>query len=49
MLETKKLENKKYVLTVEGQTEKIYFNWLQEKINNCADRKYNVLIDSKVE
>ena len=34
------LENKKYVLTVEGETEKIYFQWLRDKINECKKVHY---------
>lgn len=43
------LENKKYVLTVEGETEKIYFQWLRDKINECEERKYNVSFTIKVQ
>ena len=43
------LETKKYVLTVEGETEKIYFLWLGDQINNVEYRKYNVSIVPKVE
>ena len=38
------LETKKYVLTVEGETEQWYFNWLKDQINHCEDKKYNVAI-----
>lgn len=43
------LETKKYVLTVEGETEKLYFLWLRDQINNVEYRKYNVSIVPKVE
>lgn len=43
------LETKKYVLTVEGETEQWYFNWLKDQINHCEDRKYNVAIIAKVQ
>lgn len=43
------LETIKYVLTVEGETEKWYFLWLGEQINKVESRKYNVSIKPKVE
>lgn len=43
------LETKKYYLTVEGETEKLYFCWLRDQINNCDDRKYNVSFSIKVQ
>ena len=43
------LETKKYVLTVEGETEKWYFLWLRDEINKVYSRKYNVSIVPKVE
>lgn len=43
------LETKKYTLTVEGETEKWYFLWLKDQINNCEDRIYNVSIVPKVQ
>ena len=43
------LETRKYVLTVEGETEKWYFLWLNEEINKTEYRKYNVSIVPKVE
>ncbi len=43
------LETKKYTLTVEGETEKLYFEWLQDKINNIDSRKYNVSFKIKVD
>lgn len=43
------LETKKYVLTVEGETEQLYFLWLRDKINEIESRKYNVSIIPKVQ
>ena len=40
---------KKYYFSVEGETEKWYLDWLQEKINNEAESKYKVSIDSKIQ
>lgn len=40
---------KKYYFTVEGETEKWYLDWLQEKINNEDSSKYKVAIDSKIQ
>ena len=34
------LETKKYVLTVEGETEQWYFIWLRDQINGFEGRKY---------
>jgi len=42
------LENKKYVLTVEGETEQWYFLWLRDQINSYEGRTYNAAIDPKV-
>lgn len=42
------LENKKYVLTVEGETEQWYFLWLRDQINSCEGRTFNAAIDPKV-
>ena len=38
------LETKKYVLTVEGETEQWYFIWLRDQINGFEGRTYNVSI-----
>ena len=38
-----KLETKKFVFTVEGDTEQWYLLWLRDQINQCENRKYNVL------
>lgn len=43
------LETKKYVLTVEGETERWYFLWLKEQINKYAGRNYNASIVPKVQ
>ncbi len=43
------LETKKYVLTVEGETEKWYFLWLREQINKIESRTYNASIVPKVQ
>jgi hypothetical protein len=39
----------KYYFSVEGETEKWYFDWLQEKINSEPAAKHKVSIDSKVQ
>jgi len=39
----------KYYFSVEGETEKWYFDWLQEKINNETTAKYKVSIISKIQ
>ena len=46
-MKSEKLEIKKFTLTVEGETEMWYFNWLQDQINASPERKYNVSIDAK--
>lgn len=43
------IETKKYVLTVEGETEEWYFLWLQDQINKIESRTYNVSIIPKVQ
>lgn len=43
------LETKKYVLTVEGETEQWYFLWLRDQINKIESRKYNASIVPKVQ
>lgn len=40
---------RKYVFSVEGETEKMYFEWLEKEINKHEKRKYNVIIQVKVE
>ena len=44
-----KLETKKFVFTVEGETEQWYLEWLRDQINKCEERKYNVAVDAKVQ
>ena len=43
------LETKKFVFTVEGETEQWYLLWLRDQINQCDNRKYNVAIEVKVQ
>ena len=42
-------ETKKYVFTVEGETEHWYFDWLQNEINSREKSLYNVTIISEVQ
>lgn len=42
-------ETKKFVFSVEGETEKWYLDWLQKTINSCSDAQYHALIKAKVE
>ncbi len=42
-------ETKKYTFTVEGETEKWYFDWLENQINACEGAAYKVSIVSKVQ
>lgn len=42
-------ESKKYYFTVEGETEKWYFEWLQGIINGCQDSKFKVKFDCKIQ
>lgn len=44
-----RLENKSFVLTVEGDTEKWYLYWLRDQINCSSDRSYNISIIVNVE
>ena len=44
-----RLETKKYTFTVEGETERWYFELLKNQINACPDRSYNVAFDVKVQ
>ena len=46
MIERK--ETRQYTLTVEGETEKMYFEWLQKEINTSENAKYKVKIIPKV-
>lgn len=42
-------ENLTYYFSVEGQTEKMYLDWLQSCINKSSEAKYTVKLDTKVE
>ena len=42
-------ENLTYYFSVEGQTEKMYLDWLQSCINKSPEAKYTVKLDTKVE
>ena len=44
-----KRETKKYVFTVEGETEQWYLYWLRDQINKCENRQYNAAIGVKVQ
>ena len=44
-----KLYTKKFVFTVEGETEQWYLEWLRDQINQCETRTYNVAVDAKVQ
>ena len=46
---SKKLETKKYVFTVEGETEQWYLLWLRDQINQCEKRVFDVSIEAKVQ
>ena len=46
---SERLETKKYIFTVEGETERWYLLWLRDQINACASRTYNVSIDPRVQ
>ena len=46
---SQRLQTRKYVFTVEGETERWYLLWLRDQINVCDDRTYNVSIDAKVQ
>ena len=41
--------NKKYYFSVEGNTEKMYLDWLQELINKSEECQFKVKFDTKVE
>lgn len=38
-----------YYFSVEGETEKWYLDWLQDRINESRDAKYTVKLDSKIQ
>ena len=42
-------ETKKYYFTVEGETEKWYFEWLQRAINSAPDALYSVKFDCPIQ
>ena len=42
-------DTKKYTFTVEGETEKWYFDWLEEQINQCETAKCKASIIAKVQ
>ena len=44
-----RFENRKYTFTVEGQTEKWYFQWLGEQIRNCDARIYDANVKVTVQ
>ena len=44
-----RLYTRKYTVTVEGETEQWYFDWLGKQINACETRTNNVSIDAKVQ
>ena len=41
-----RLYTRKYTVTVEGETEQWYFDWLGKQINACETRTNNVSIDA---
>lgn len=45
----KRLTSKKYYLSVEGETEKWYFEWLVGVINNSTEAKHKIKLDCKIE
>lgn len=38
-----------YYFSVEGETEKWYLDWLQDRINESRDAKHTVKLDSKIQ
>ena len=44
-----RLYTKKFVFTVEGETEKWYLEWLRDQVNSYEDRKYNLAVYVKVQ
>ena len=46
---SERLQTLKYTLTVEGETEQWYFQWLRDQINSCPGRTYNISINAKVQ
>ena len=47
MIERK--ETRQYTLTVEGETEKMYFEWLQKEINTSENARYKVKINASIQ
>lgn len=45
----KRKQTKKYYFSVEGETEKMYLEWLQQRINEESDLKFKISFDIKVE
>ena len=48
-MNNEKLYIKKFVFTVEGETEKWYLEWLRDQINQCESRKFNVSVNVKIQ
>ena len=46
---TERKETRKYVFSVEGDTEKWYLDWLCKQINADENAKYRVLITAAVQ
>lgn len=44
-----RVTSNKYTFSVEGQTERLYLEWLQQQINNCPDATHKVLFSIAVE
>ena len=42
-------EKRTYYFSVEGETEKMYLDWLQSVINTEPEAKYTVKLDSKIQ
>lgn len=42
-------ETRKYYFSVEGETEKWYFDWLQDTINSISESKYNVKLIAEIQ
>jgi len=46
---SKQKARKKYYFSVEGQTEELYFEWLEKEINKCPNTSCRVSFDCQVE
>ena len=46
---TERKETRQYTLTVEGETEKMYFEWLQKEINTSENARYKVKINASIQ